>query len=425
MPCTGQIGPGTVVGSGVMATFLAYTSPALGNLLPMSALLAELARRGHRVEVRTATGGVSVVRRAGMAAAPVDARIEAIEMTDWMQTSGRAALRVALEVFGRRAPLEVDDLRAAIGDTDPDALVIDANCWGAAAAAEASGLPWLTFWPYFPFPRSPGIPPFGPGFRPWPGWPGRLRDRLLDPVVGRPVAKAMMPAVGALRSSLTLPAVGTTDELFRRAPLALVASAPPFDYPRSDDGGRLAMIGPCELDDPGPPPGWLQAIERPLVLVTTSSERQGDSALGLAAIEAMADEPVHVIATFPCGVPDSLTLPANATAVEFVSHAAVLEHAVCAVTHGGMGATQKALARGVPVCVVPFGRDQFEVARHVEVARCGTRLPSRRLTPARLRTSIVRARSLTSGARRVATGFRAAGGVCRGADIIESRFLGR
>ena len=28
-----------------------------------------------------------------------------------------------------------------------------------------------------------------------------------------------------------------------------------------------------------------------------------------------------------------------------------------------MGATQKALAHGVPVCAVPFGRDQFEVAR--------------------------------------------------------------
>ena len=36
-----------------------------------------------------------------------------------------------------------------------------------------------------------------------------------------------------------------------------------------------------------------------------------------------------------------------------------------AVTHGGIGATQKALARGVPVCVVPFGHDQFEVARRV------------------------------------------------------------
>ena len=48
----------------------------------------------------------------------------------------------------------------------------------------------------------------------------------------------------------------------------------------------------------------------------------------------------------------------------------------------------QALARGVPVCVVPFGRDQFEVARRVEVARCGTRLPARKLTAARLSAKV-------------------------------------
>jgi len=46
----------------------------------------------------------------------------------------------------------------------------------------------------------------------------------------------------------------------------------------------------------------------------------------------------------------------------------------------GDGATQNALAHGVPVCAVPYGRDQFEVARRVEVAQCGTRLPAKKLS---------------------------------------------
>ena len=58
------------------------------------------------------------------------------------------------------------------------------------------------------------------------------------------------------------------------------------------------------------------------------------------------------------------------------------------ICHGGMGITQKALAHGVPVCVVPFGRDQFEFARRVAVARAGTLLPAKRLTVARLRASL-------------------------------------
>jgi len=89
-----------------------------------------------------------------------------------------------------------------------------------------------------------------------------------------------------------------------------------------------------------------------------------------------------------------------------------------------MGATQKALARGVPVCVVPFGRDQFEVARRVEVSCSGTRLRATKLTPLRLKSKVAEAMSMVDGARRVAAGFAASGGVARGADLLERRLLG-
>lgn len=61
-----------------------------------------------------------------------------------------------------------------------------------------------------------------------------------------------------------------------------------------------------------------------------------------------------------------------------------------------MGSTQKALVHGVPVCVVPFGRDQFEVARRVEVARCGTRLPARNSVDT-LRNKVREAMTMTDG----------------------------
>ena len=89
-----------------------------------------------------------------------------------------------------------------------------------------------------------------------------------------------------------------------------------------------------------------------------------------------------------------------------------------------MGATQKALDHEVPVCVVPYGRDQFEVARRVEVARCGTRLPAKKLSAERLRDKVREAMTMTDGARRVAEGFAATGGAARGADLFEQRVLG-
>jgi len=183
------------------------------------------------------------------------------------------------------------------------------------------------------------------------------------------------------------------------------------------------MIGPCEWDPPSDPPAWIEDIKVPIVLVTTSSEFQGDHRLVQTALEALADEPVAVVATLPAGDPGRLRVPANARVEQFIPHGPVLDRAACAVTHGGMGATQKALARGVPVCVVPFGRDQLEVARRVEVAGAGTRLSATRLRPDRLRAKVREAMAKADGARRIAEAFAAAGGARAAADAFEARLL--
>ena len=116
--------------------------------------------------------------------------------------------------------------------------------------------------------------------------------------------------------------------------------------------------------------------------------------------------------------PTGLRTPANVRLERFLPHTPLLERAACVVCHAGMGITQKALAHGVPVVAVPFGRDQPEVARRVEVARAGVRLPARKLTADRLRGA-VGAVELRSGAERIAAAFAAAGGPAAAADAIE------
>jgi len=408
-----------------VATILAYTSPALGHLLPMSALLSELSSRGHRVQVRTLSTGVLIGRELGFAADAIDPRIEAIELEDGEEANPRAALKSGVATFGQRAVHEVADLGDAIARVRPDALLVDVNCWGALSAAEAGDIPWACFCPYTPPLRSPGVPPFGPGLRPLSGVLGLLRDSAVHIAAVGPLEKVMLPPINAIRSDLDLPQVASMDAFLRRAPLLLVASGKPFQYPETDWGDAVQMIGPCVID-PGPHtvPDWLASIDRPIVLVTTSSEKQADTNLVQTAMAALKDEPVHVVATLPAGRPDELASSGNATVLQFVPHGLVLDRAVCAVTHGGMGATQKALARGIPVCVVPYGRDQLEVARRVEVARCGTRLPAKKLSPSRLLTKVREAMTMTDGAERVAAGFKATGGTARGAELFEQRLLG-
>jgi UDP:flavonoid glycosyltransferase YjiC (YdhE family) len=60
------------------------------------------------------------------------------------------------------------------------------------------------------------------------------------------------------------------------------------------------------------------------------------------------------------------------------------------------------------------------VARRVEVAGAGTRLPARRLDPTRLRAAVDAAMAMRDGARRVQAGFTAAGGARAAADELES-----
>ncbi|RAV18107.1 glycosyltransferase [Mycolicibacterium sp. GF69] len=408
-----------------MATILAYTSPALGHMLPISALLSEVARRGHTIHLRTLSTAIDMGAGLGFETSAIDPRIEDIPLGDGGTADPRRALQIGVAAFGRRAAYEVTDLAAAIAGVAPDALLIGVNCWGARSATEAGHLPWACFSPYTPPLRSPGVPPFGLGLKPMHGVLGRARDAVVQAVISRTIERVMLPSINQVRTDVGLPPVATADEYLRRAPLLLVATGKPFQYEQTEWGDAIHMIGPCALDPFGDSSSdWLAEIDRPIVLVTTSSEPQADAELVSTAIAALADEPVHVVATVPTGPRRETTTAPNATVCGAVPHEAVLARAVCAITHGGMGATQKALLRGVPVCVVPFGRDQFEVARRVEVARCGTRLPAKKLSAPRLRTKVRQAMTMTEGVKRVAAGFAATGGTARGADLFEQLVVG-
>ncbi|MHC6592284.1 glycosyltransferase [Arthrobacter sp. C152] len=414
-----------------MSTVLAYTSPAIGHLFPMVPVLLELKARGHDVHVRGLRQQLPVLRGAGFQAEAIDGRLPGIELNDYRAGNARAALASNVQTFTARARFDAPDLQAAIDAVKPDLLVVDINSWGARIAAEASGLPWATFSPYTPPLASRGTPPFGPGLDPMPGPLGRARDALARRLVIGAVEKLMLPRINSLRADLSggrLGPVNGADAMFRTAPLLLVATSEPLEYPHPDWGPDVRMIGALTWEPPSPPPAWLEDTSRPVALVTTSSEYQADEAIVRAALEGLAGEPFTVVATLPAAASGSArasgttglgSIPANARLEHFVPHGPVLERAAVAITHGGMGATQKALAKGVPVVVVPFGRDQHEVAARVVAAGAGVRLRRRNLTPGRLRQAVHEALGKKDGARRVAAGFRAAGGAAAGADALE------
>jgi MGT family glycosyltransferase len=383
------------------------------------AILEQLRRRGHEVALRTLSGEIEAMRRLGFEAAPISPRVEAIEMDDWTARTPPGASARSLQVLLARAEHDAPDLQRAIAAEQPDAVLVDTLSWGALSAAEAWGGAWASFCP-FPMPlRSRAGPPAGPGLRPARGPLGRLRDRALQPLLSAGFDRLALRRLGEIRARLGLDPFAHTEEIFLAPPLLLYMTAEPFEYPRPDWPGSIVQVGPCLWEPPGELPAELDCVEAPLVLVTSSTEFQDDGRLVRVALEALAAEPFHVVATLPAASQEDLRVPATATVLRFAPHTPILERCACAITHGGMGATQKALALGVPVCAVPFGRDQPDVARRVEVAGAGSRLPAWRLRPERLRAKVREAVACKPGAERVATAFAAAGGAAAAADAFE------
>jgi len=402
-----------------MARILTYTSPARGHLFPAVPILEELRSRGHEIAVRTLGSQVEPMRELGFDAAPIDPAIEAIEHDDYRARTPLAAQKRSMRTFAARAEHDAGDLRRAINEVSPDALLVDINTWGALAVAEQWGGPWASWCPYpLPVP-APEVPPFGLGLPPARGPLGRLRDVMLRPLTMGALERTVRPAVNEVRERAGVRPFADAVEAFTAPPLLLYMTAEPFEYRRAAWPPNVRLVGACDWDPAADPPPWLADVDRPIVLATTSSEFQDDGRLVRCALEAFAAEPVHVVATLPSADPAAFDARPNSHVLPFVPHARILDRAACAVTHGGMGATQKALARGVPVCVVPFGRDQLEVARRVDVAGAGTRLPAKRLNPERLRRAVNRAMRREDGARRVADGYRATGGAVAAADSLE------
>ena len=407
-----------------MARYLVYTTPARGHLYPVIPALEELRRRGHQIAIRTLSAEVSLLQGLGFSAAPVDPSIEQVRFDDFHARTPFGVAQRLMEHIGEQARLSVPDCQGAIEEEQPDAVVVDMRSFGAAFASEASGLPWAYYSVSVPEFPSRDAPPSGPGLAPRHDLVGRLRDRTVSALRTLTVRGKAREYLEPLRAQLDLPPRRGITEYVRAGQVAVFYTAEPFEYPRSDWPSNVRLVGPGIWDPPAEPPEWLGQAEAPIVLVSTSTDFEDNGRLIDTALQALAGEDVVVIATSPLVDPETFSVPANARVERFAPHGPILPRATCVVSHGGYGISQKALAAGVPVCVVPFGRDHFETARRVEVCGAGTRLPARRLNPDSLRQAVREAIGKREGARRIAAAFEEAGGAPAAADAYEE-LLGR
>jgi UDP:flavonoid glycosyltransferase YjiC (YdhE family) len=261
-----------------------------------------------------------------------------------------------------------------------DVTVVDTMIPAAMFGAEVRGVRSVIVMhgPYM-IPR-PDIPPLGTGWMPGKGPLVRLRDRSAAAVT-LAVFRTWMPALNRVRAEVGLPPVRV-----------LVCSSPSYDFGSGSVPANVRYVGPQLDDDPGEGSGEWRAGEpgQPLVLVGLSSTVMRQEALLQRAADALGQAQVRgLVTTGPAVDPAVISAPPDVTVTRWVRHADVLPHCSAVITHGGHGTVMKALIAGVPLIVVPLGRDQPDNAGRVVYAGAGIRL-RKNTTVSALRVAISR-----------------------------------
>lgn len=404
-------------GGGRLLRVLAVAPPRLGHLYPIVPTLCEVVRRGHSVSIRAPRAQVPHLRSLGIDADASEPKAWPGESDEWAP-SGLAD--------SPWADSQIAEVRDSIAIYRPDVVLVDASLWQAGAAVETSGIPWAYAAPFsLPLP-SRDVPPFGLGLTPRHDFIGRLRDALVRALLTKALDARLTHEMNVVRRRLQLKPIRAPGEVFLRAPLVICFTAEPFEYPRSDWPPNVRLVGPALWDPPARLPEWPRGgSSDPMILVACSSETQRDDLLVRTAIEAFGGTGVRVLITAPTAANfDRFPSVPNVRLERFVSHSATIPRAQCVVCHGGMGITQKALAFGVPVCVVPFDRDQFEVAQRVKVVGAGSAIKPWRLNARRLAAAVSRALDSRERAERVAGAFATAGGAERAASELVALTTG-
>ena len=373
-----------------MTRVLLLSSPIFGHVTPMLALGRGLRRRGHEVTLLTGSKYAASVAGAGLDFLPLppEADYDDADLEAWLPRR-RHRTRIAAGryditgMFVRPLGAQHRALTRALASGRYDAVVADTAVLGV--------LPLLTG----DDPRppvlgvsitplaltSPDCAPFGSAMAPGRTAAARLRNRQIDFLLRHGPLRPLQEALDAQLAALGCgPCPVGYFDVARLFDTTFHLSVPGLEYPRRDLPTSVVFTGPLAPDRPDlvcsawtPPPG-----DAPLVHVTQGTFANADpGALLVPCLQALADEPVRVVATTggrPVAQVRELLggrFPANAQVLELVPYADLLPRTDVMVTNGGWGGVQQALAQGVPVVVAGATEEKPEVAARVAWSGAG------------------------------------------------------
>jgi UDP:flavonoid glycosyltransferase YjiC (YdhE family) len=330
-----------VYGAAVRALVITW-APG-GNLPPMVAAAGLLAARGHDVEVLGSAATRPAVEAAGFAVHPYRRAPEPLTQIAF-EAHAESMLGIAA---GADIALDVRDLFA---DEHYDLAVVDCMLPAALSGVRAVGVPVASLVHFL----------YGP-----------VRQQLLAGASWTTDLETL--AATHRRLGLASPVDGL--EAWQSAELLLVTAPRWFD---------LGIDYPAKVVHAGPLGVRTRASTRRtrVLLSFSTTVMDGQPELVQRVCDAVAAPGVDAVLTLgPALDAAALRVADNIEMLSFADHDELLPGCAAIVTHGGLGTTLRALAHGVPLLLLPLGRDQALNADRATRLGVGTQLSSDATVP--------------------------------------------
>jgi MGT family glycosyltransferase len=354
--------------------FLLASWGSSGNLNPLLTAARQLRRNGHSVRVIADPAMRGEVEAANIEfvtwrRAPIGTEADPADLSDMADWVGRAKVNPASAY--------AEDIRDEIRRMPTDALLTLDILFGAVLGAKAAGVPVAMLSPHISIRPLPGLPPATMGMA-GPKTPQERAEAAVENEKFADFMNGFLPVMNHACARLGVPRLSHVIDIFDRSDRFLLAISRAFDFQPDSVPGNLRYVGPL-LGQPSWAEPWLSpwaaGADRPRVLVACSTGAQGQRDPVQRILNAMGSVDADAVVTAgPNLNVAGLRTPANVLLLHSAPHDAVMREVSMVVTQGGHGTVNRALVNGLPLLVLPLGRDQAANAARVEDKGAGLRL---------------------------------------------------
>lgn len=346
-----------------------------GNLNPLLTAARRLRQRGHRVRILGDAEHVEETTKAGFEIVTWRRPVPVLppEASDVDPFWAEALALMDQVTFGPAIDYAADTMDA-LRQEPADAILTNDLLAGPVIAAEASRVPCALLAPHISLRLLDGVPLCVDGAIPSEDADYKAAEQATRAQFGL-LQSSYLSALNRARAAFGLTPLSCVSEHYDRADRVLIGLSAAFDFPATRLPANLRYVGPL-LD----PPAWARpwtapwsgSNNRPRVLVSLSTSFQNQSALLRRIIAALGTMNLDAVVTIgPAMEQQTFEAPTNVGIIHSAPHDTVMRQVSLVVTHGGHGTVARSLANGVPLLVIPMGRDQGDNAARVAARGAG------------------------------------------------------